>query len=473
MFHFSSPPTLSDQVRLAGHAVFPEKEYEEWRKIQQTPHLDEEERIKNTVDTFVILQYESWKRGVLLDFGFLFDQLNPRGEHQYANERGLIFLRVVGGRAWGDLNSHYDYKPQYQKIEIEGSKAIVEMEPSCYIVPTDVPDRLHYSSFGTYTILMQEVQGKWLIREIDSTDEAYMMFPRETDFHQRVQSMLRSIRTARDYGPTNEIIRKRRNEARILYSEIAGEYSFDRYKDKSLISFGVVGAEIAADIKENKQWIKLFPFKRNEIVFSAISPEGDIYEFQFFRDEDGKINKCVLRTLGNEYKGVKIKHGSDLKEATDIFPGIDRAYLAELKADMEKWEKDPELKEILEERKRSQQEYYAKQREEEKERVRIYHQISGNYIFESGQEIIVVSFFVKDRYLVGKLKGDGMEVILQRKEENPYEFEFRPRPGEVYKLKFMSDEAGGISQCQMTKNGREYLGEKMDKKNFSSVLKNI
>lgn len=91
---------------LAGEAEFPKEYYAKWLEIQHDSSLNEEAKIKSTVDTYFIQKYESWMTAKLPDFGFLFNLGNTKAFEDYAYERGihLVFLvKAIGKGSLSDM----------------------------------------------------------------------------------------------------------------------------------------------------------------------------------------------------------------------------------------------------------------------------------------------------------------------------------------------------------------------------------
>ena len=51
----------------------------------------------------------------------------------------------------------------------------------------------------------------------------------------------------------------------------------------------------------------LEPVEGKELEFKATSEDGQILDVIFSRDENGKITKCLIVTMGMEIAGVRIK----------------------------------------------------------------------------------------------------------------------------------------------------------------------
>ena len=93
-----------------------------------------------------------------------------------------------------------------------------------------------------------------------------------------------------------------------LYAEIAGDYEFDLEGQITIITFLVKdGALFGTQENDQSPPTPLEPVEGKELEFEATNEGGQFYEISFSRDEDGKITKCFIITMGMEVEGVKIK----------------------------------------------------------------------------------------------------------------------------------------------------------------------
>lgn len=457
-------PSEANQKNLAGQAVFPAKAHREWLEVQKNPDIDPASKVKCTIDTFLILKYESLKEGTLFDFGFLFNLSDEPGEHEYANERGLLFLRIVGYRALGSLIEHYDYRPRYGDINIRGKQAEVSMHSSDQIVHSDTPDRLNNFGWGAYTISLKEINSNWLIYHLDCADETYIKHPCGTDFLPEATSILENNLTHEEFTITHsEVLQKQKKQALALYAEISGKYVFEMDEGKIAVVFGVMNAKLVAKFDEYVVGVQLIPLRRRDLAFSAITPTGVIYDLQFFMDSLGNLTKCQMKILDEQHTGAKTDDSSELDPSMAIFPGYNKDLYAEMEAEVRRMDTDPDYKKFIEERKERLQASLAAQRKEAEKRVRIYHEISGEYRFEMNGKLVSISFHVQDRFLVGRYDKSAKGVILQIIEENPLEFEFRPYDNVVYSLRFERSKEGNIKKCFIKTASQWFEGEKVDK----------
>ena len=136
------------QRELAGETIFPEKEYEEWLEIQADGSITASEKIKNTINAFFLLKYETWYQDKFLDFGFLFNKNDQDAYGDYVYERGLLYIAVETRRYYNSKIYGYDYVPQFRNINISGGTATVKMRPMAWILWSKNPDNSGTTPLG-------------------------------------------------------------------------------------------------------------------------------------------------------------------------------------------------------------------------------------------------------------------------------------------------------------------------------------
>lgn len=316
---------------LVGDPISPKKEYNDWLMQQGDPSLETETKIKSTVNTFFLVKYESWVKGRLLDFDFLFDQSNPQADEDYAYERGLMHYLLEGWKYIGYLLSHYEYQPKFYDLKIEGEKAIVMMRPKAGIVHRKTPDIINNGPWTDYIFKLEFLSGQWLIKSIHCNDELHESYP----------------------------------------------------------------------------------------------------------------------------------HGTNFEQLAEALPDKVKAFNAMAEAErQEKMQNDSRFREFIEKRREQQQERFSQQKKNKEKRLQVYHAIAGDYRFILEEKTVLISFYVQDRYLMGKQENESEGIVLQRIEGNPMEFKFRPLDGYVYELRFIRDENGKIEKCLLSVEGRKYEGLK-------------
>jgi hypothetical protein len=195
----SFAPIYSGQERanLAGAAVFPNQHYKEWLKIQQNPDFAAKDKIIHTVNTYFILKYESWLKGTLLDFGFLFNTNDVNAWNDYAYERGIFHVNITGWKCLDGLLKSYAYHPEFYRVEVEGDKATVEMLPDAQIVSQDIPDRNDPGPWVKHTFELVLLGKSWLIQKILCRDPVYYALPRNTDFDREAEELAKEYKKHR------------------------------------------------------------------------------------------------------------------------------------------------------------------------------------------------------------------------------------------------------------------------------------
>jgi hypothetical protein len=328
-----SAHSFQEKTPLAGDPVFPKKEYNDWLNRQQDPFLETEAKIKSTVNTFFLIKYESWVNGALLDFALLFDQSDPQAQEDYAYERGLMHHLLEGWKYIGNLLSHYEYEPKFYDLKIEGKKAIVMMRPKAGIVHRKTPDVIHNGPWTDYIFKLEFVSGQWLIKSIHCNDELHEIYPHGTDFEQLALALPDEIKAFNDTAEAEhrekmqndsryrEFIEKRREQQKELFSqqrkneekrlqvyqEIAGDYRFIIEEKTVYISFYVQDRYLMGKQENESEGIVLQRIEGNPMEFKFRTPDGCVYELRFLRDENGKIEKCLMSKEGKEYEGLKIR----------------------------------------------------------------------------------------------------------------------------------------------------------------------
>ncbi len=90
------------------------------------------------------------------------------------------------------------------------------------------------------------------------------------------------------------------------YNEIAGKYEFDIEGQIMVIGFWIEDGRLMGG-PEGEEPAEIEPVEGEELKFTATTSEGQYFEIAFVRDDEGKVAKCVIGTMGMEYEGNKIK----------------------------------------------------------------------------------------------------------------------------------------------------------------------
>ena len=308
------------QKQLAGTAVFPEKEYQEWLQEQENPELTKEEKIQGTIDTYFTIRLESRLNDTLYDFGFLFDKDDPSAYEDYAYERGFLYYALAVFRYYNRQISSYDYRPTYENIQVDEEKAKVSMAGVTILTIRKKPDRPSRVSLGLHKFELIKKDNKWLITNLECFDEGHELHGRDTDFNElvrtlseRMEKVREETEAARAKGLPEKIIQQReRNKAEEkkrleLFAEIAGEYSFNIEGEDVIYEFYIEDRFLWGRKEENYPGCLLQTDRDNPLFFIFSFSTGKNKELLFIRDEDGSISKCLLKDNSKEYIGLKIK----------------------------------------------------------------------------------------------------------------------------------------------------------------------
>jgi len=91
-----------------------------------------------------------------------------------------------------------------------------------------------------------------------------------------------------------------------IMAEIAGTYDFEAQGQAIAITFYIQEGKLYG-MPEGQTAELLLPMKGdNPLIFNVTAADnGQYYELEFGRDEKGQIDKCTLRTQGQEIIGKK------------------------------------------------------------------------------------------------------------------------------------------------------------------------
>jgi hypothetical protein len=91
-----------------------------------------------------------------------------------------------------------------------------------------------------------------------------------------------------------------------LYAEIAGDYEYEYEGQVIIIIYSVEAGVLYGNSKGNPEPpSRLEPVEGKELEFTATGDDGNVYVISFSRDEEGKITKSRLSTMGMEIEGIK------------------------------------------------------------------------------------------------------------------------------------------------------------------------
>jgi hypothetical protein len=91
------------------------------------------------------------------------------------------------------------------------------------------------------------------------------------------------------------------------YAALCGDYEFEFEGQVMVVSFyeedGVFYGAPEGETPE-----EIVPVEGEPLKFEVtVSTNGQYYEIEFVKGEDGKIDTCILRTMGMELEGYRIK----------------------------------------------------------------------------------------------------------------------------------------------------------------------
>jgi hypothetical protein len=93
-----------------------------------------------------------------------------------------------------------------------------------------------------------------------------------------------------------------------LFAEIAGSFAYDYQGQGLTVNFWVESGKLyGAPPGQEAEYAEVILKDADKMIFEAAPPNGQLYEIEFSRGEDGKITKSILRTMGLEVPGVRIK----------------------------------------------------------------------------------------------------------------------------------------------------------------------
>jgi hypothetical protein len=94
-----------------------------------------------------------------------------------------------------------------------------------------------------------------------------------------------------------------------ILEEIAGKYEFTYGGQTQVFVFSVKEGQLMG-APEGETQETLEPVEGGEMTFIGHPPDGGEIQFEFMRDEEGKITKCLasVPAMGIEAEGVRIKN---------------------------------------------------------------------------------------------------------------------------------------------------------------------
>jgi len=95
-------------------------------------------------------------------------------------------------------------------------------------------------------------------------------------------------------------------DAEKKYAPLVGDYEFDMQGQIMVVSFWVEDGKLVG-APEGETPEELEPVEGEDLKFEMNTADGQFLELEFIKDEAGKINTCIVVTMGMELEGVRIK----------------------------------------------------------------------------------------------------------------------------------------------------------------------
>lgn len=294
----------ANQNEITIKATVPDQQHKDWQAAQRSSALDTESKIKSTIDAFFIIKYESWVRGELLDFGFLFDQTDPQGQENYQYELGVMHYQLAGYKAWDILLARYEYLPTFYKLSIEENKARVMMRPTGDVFLRRRPNNPEYSAWTDYVFSLESVEGCWLVKSVSCGDPDHKQFPHGTDFAQLAVSLTDTIKAqiaeanAKDLTRRKGSLSPQSESPRTLtyFDKISGFYEGVNKQDGSRLTLLILveeGIPFVYGPDHLRAELRQIEGKPGE--FSFIAKDGETCYLTFLEDNKGEIARSVLK----------------------------------------------------------------------------------------------------------------------------------------------------------------------------------
>ncbi|MCP4724282.1 MAG: hypothetical protein GY863_04570 [bacterium] len=95
------------------------------------------------------------------------------------------------------------------------------------------------------------------------------------------------------------------------------------------------------------------------------------------------------------------------------------------------------------------------------DKEKLYTEITGDYEFEAGDQVVVISFSLEDGVLTALQEGDDELVELEPVEDEELEFTAVTEDGREFEVNFKRDDEGKITTCIIIGDGEEIEGTKI------------
>lgn len=95
-------------------------------------------------------------------------------------------------------------------------------------------------------------------------------------------------------------------DAEKKYAPLVGDYEFDMQGQIMVVSFWVEDGKLVG-APEGETPEELEPVEGEDLKFEVNTADGQFMELEFVKDEAGKINTCIVLSMGMELEGIRIK----------------------------------------------------------------------------------------------------------------------------------------------------------------------
>lgn len=146
---------------------------------QANQELNDQIKIKNTVETYLAFYYGSVHDRKTHDFGFLFSDLDGTQQGSYKYQFGRLGLQVASVNYYGIDVGPALVHPEYTEILIAGDSARVVVYPFVDLSYNDVS---FTDNTTLHEIFLTRGDGPWRIRLDSYSDEFTDLYPADTDF---------------------------------------------------------------------------------------------------------------------------------------------------------------------------------------------------------------------------------------------------------------------------------------------------
>ena len=91
------------------------------------------------------------------------------------------------------------------------------------------------------------------------------------------------------------------------YAALCGDYEFEFEGQVMVISFWEEDGRLMA-APEGESAEEINPMEGEELKFDVtVSDNGQYYEIEFVKNDQGEIDTCIMRVMGMEIEGTRIK----------------------------------------------------------------------------------------------------------------------------------------------------------------------